>query len=811
MADPRLVDPSQGDYHLRPGSPALGTGQDGRDMGAMVPAGVTISGLPPVLTPHANATLTVSGPGITHYKYRLDEGSWSGEHSVDTPIRLTGLSNGTHQVLVIARNVAGMWQAEADAFRSASWTVDPLLARVRIHEVLARNDDAVQHHGTYPDFIELYNDGTRGVDLSGMSVSDDRAEPGKFVFPAGTFLGPEQFLVLVADDRSDLPGMHVGFALRGEGEGLFLFESPGRGGALLDWVEFGPQVSGLSIGRVGHDGRWQLTRPTLGGKNVAQPTGDPSTLKINEWLASNDVQRTDNFVELYNPDPLPVDLSGLYLSDDPVARPDRQQIPPLSFVAGTGYVTFIAEGDAGAGGDQLNFRLASDQELLGLFGRELEPIDTVIYYWQTTDVSQGRIPDGGHRFAYQPVATPGAANEVPTAARIDLVALDDQWAYDDRGLDLGRQWLEPAYDDQLWAHGAAVLAAEEDVLPAAINTDLALGAVTYYFRKTFALGIDPAAVTLELTTLIDDGAIVYINGAEVLRLGLPAGDVAYDRRANRGVGNAQLEGPFSIPGDVLVQGENTIAVEVHQISPTNNDVAFSLALDAHVSSTNQRLANAVALLDGLRITEIMYNAPGGAEFEFIELQNVGDRVLDLTGVRLEGGIDYTFPSVTLEPGQFAVVVADADGFRSRYGDRARLLGEFSGRLANEGESLVLRLPSPYDGMILRFEYDDDWYRDTDGSGHSLVIRNPWNKPATWDEASRWRSSVVVGGSPGFLVGDVNVDGRFDTNDIVGLLQAGKYLTGQPATWHEGDFSGDGLFDPADLVLVLQAENYLRIV
>ena len=54
-------------------------------------------------------------------------------------------------------------------------------------------------------------------------------------------------------------------------------------------------------------------------------------------------------------------------------------------------------------------------------------------------------------------------------------------------------------------------------------------------------------VNVEMTTLLDDGAIVYVNGSEVLRLGLPSGDIGFDRRANRGVGNAQLEGTFSIP------------------------------------------------------------------------------------------------------------------------------------------------------------------------------------------------------------------------------------------------------------------------
>ena len=48
-------------------------------------------------------------------------------------------------------------------------------------------------------------------------------------------------------------------------------------------------------------------------------------------------------------------------------------------------------------------------------------------------------------------------------------------------------------------------------------------------------------------------------------------------------------------------------------------------------------------------------------------------------------------------------------------------------------------------------------------------------------------------------GDANMDGRFDRLDIILVLQAGKYLTGQPATFAEGDWNGDGRFDRLDIV------------
>ena len=58
-----------------------------------------------------------------------------------------------------------------------------------------------------------------------------------------------------------------------------------------------------------------------------------------------------------------------------------------------------------------------------------------------------------------------------------------------------------------------------------------------------------------------------------------------------------------------------------------------------------------------------------------------------------------------------------------------------------------------------------------------------------------------------LAGDANGDGSFDQLDIVQVLQAGKYLTGEHATFEEGDFTGDGVFDANDIVAALQQGNY----
>ncbi len=115
------------------------TGPFGRDMGADVAAGAAISGVPASPTFQTSATLLVGGPEIVAYRYRHNGGAWSAGIAFGTPILLSGLSNGSQIVEVVAQNEVGVWQADADA-AVATWVVNTALApRLRISEILAQN------------------------------------------------------------------------------------------------------------------------------------------------------------------------------------------------------------------------------------------------------------------------------------------------------------------------------------------------------------------------------------------------------------------------------------------------------------------------------------------------------------------------------------------------------------------------------------------------------------------------------------------------------------------------------------------------
>jgi len=425
---------------LLPGSPATGAGFGGRDLGALNPHGIAVGGEPPAITASTSATLTVGLGGTFNwgtwppqtwgwaaYKWKLDNGPWSAEIPVANTspftnlptINLTGLSDGPHTVYVTGKNDAPPGYYQDDPFlyptnagvsarvtASRTWLVHTNLPALRLNELLAQNDTAVPVGSKYPDLIELYNGGSGSVDLSGMSLTDDAGNPTKFVFPPGSSLGAGQYLVLYADNDSTPPGYHLGFALNDTGEAVYLFAADGR---LLDSIAFGLQVADYSIGRLA-DGHWALCVPTFGSANLAAHTGDPRALKINEWLTDARIDYPTDFLELYNPGSLPVDMAGLYLSDVPIGDPDHHQIAALSFIAASGYAVFQPDGNDAAGPNHLKFKLSPDRGEIALFDANLVLIDYVLYGPQRTDISQGRSPNGSTNIVFFAVATPGSPN-----------------------------------------------------------------------------------------------------------------------------------------------------------------------------------------------------------------------------------------------------------------------------------------------------------------------------------------------------------------------------------------------------------------
>jgi hypothetical protein len=621
----------------------------------------TVSGEPRSPTPGRNATLTVGGAGVTHYSYRLNNGLFGPETPVATPISLSNLpNNSTNVVAVIGRNAAGIYQEAENATLSRAWVVNTAWPAVRLNEVLARNDSAVNHSGTFPDLIELFNEGASAIDLSGMRLTDDPSDPNKFVFPAGATLAGGAYLTLYANNPDGTPGLHLGFNLDQDGDGVFLFHRAADGGALLDSVQFGLQVPNLSIGRfggAGASGGWSLAQPTFPGTNTAQALGAQANLRINEWLAAGQSPFADDFIELFNPNATPVALGGLYLTDTPIGWPARHRIADLSFIAAGGFTTFTA----GLGGDRPNrvgFGLDSDQGEIALYSAGLALIDCISYGPQQPGLSEGRCPDGASAFKRLVLPTPGTGNACPTAPPaaqgITILSYTNVWKFNDTGENLGGSWISPTFDDDLWAEGQGPLGRVRNggIVPEAVRTPLTVSSTrtTFYFRCYFTLPANHGYSAIQLTHLTDDGAVFYLNGALLFPYNMPGGQITATTLAAGNILDADYQGPVNVPLNSFVPGINVFAVEVHQASATSQDIIFGLTLTG-ISATNNPGAAGV-VLNEILADNATQAEPDGSTPDWVELYNPSANAVDLAGMSLAdaGGNRWFFPSPSVLPG-----------------------------------------------------------------------------------------------------------------------------------------------------------------
>jgi Lamin Tail Domain len=177
------------------------------------------------------------------------------------------------------------------------------------------------------------------------------------------------------------------------------------------------------------------------------------------------------------------------------------------------------------------------------------------------------------------------------------------------------------------------------------------------------------------------------------------------------------------------------------------------------------LPSVAAYQDALRITEINYNpcavtpaelaAPGWnvtwneQDFEFIELRNVSATAIDLTDVRFTQGFDFDFaPAFSLAAGQSAVIVKNPAAFAIRYPSVTPVGSYGTANLSNGGETVKLSFGNGT--AIFEFAYDDaaPWPTTPDGTGPTLVLRDPAKPGLNHGDPAEWRASYLPKGNPG---------------------------------------------------------------
>ncbi len=169
------------------------------------------------------------------------------------------------------------------------------------------------------------------------------------------------------------------------------------------------------------------------------------------------------------------------------------------------------------------------------------------------------------------------------ANNVDLVIKNSNWKYLDNGANIGTTWKTSTYDDSAWKNGNAQIGYGDGDETTVSNNNI----TTTYFRKTFNVN-DPSQLNaLSLELVRDDGAVVYINGIEVVRTNMPSGTITYNTLANAYASPPEENyyNYYNIPTSVLIAGTNLISVEVHQATSDSADMSFNLGLSGLTSTS----------------------------------------------------------------------------------------------------------------------------------------------------------------------------------------------------------------------------------
>jgi hypothetical protein len=362
-------------------------------------------------------------------------------------------------------------------------------------------------------------------------------------------------------------------------------------------------------------------------------------VQINELVASNtrsfadivDFEDYPDWIELKNTTASTQSLANHYLSDDP-ANPYKWPFPATASISANGFLLVMADGNNSIPGEihprgnwpwrnftteryHTNFSLAAEGEAL-----------------QLTKVTAT-------------TATTLVNSAVPTAAAAAV------WKYKDDGSDQSTQWRFPTFDDSAWASGPSELGygdTQQTLVNDGPDSDRY---PTTYFRHAFNVPNPAAYQALTFNLLVDDGAVVYLNGTEIIRRNLPLAGVNYQTYA-LGAVDSTAETTFysyNVAASLLVPGNNVIAVEVHQASGTSSDISFDLSVTGN--SYTATTLDAVAYTQ--QVSDVSYGRDSAASAIWKQFAEATPGAANTTAHVDDVRVDGTAVTASLAAGVYA--------------------------------------------------------------------------------------------------------------------------------------------------------------
>jgi hypothetical protein len=661
--------------------------------------------------------------------------------------------------------------------------------------VVVVNEIMYHPAGGGPEWIELYNQMGIDIDMSGWSLQG----AVEYAFPEGTIIQAGGYLVIASDPAALQAQASAGTQILGafagklsnSGETIRLVNNSGR---LLNRVEYGvggdwpvaPDGSGASLARIepmrGTDdpANWtwsDLVGGTPGMVNFAGVVQD-RLLRFNEV----DTPGGSGFrIELINVGSNPLSLQDYSFA---VSGNDSGSRTLSAATLDPGQLYVISDVDLGivpAVGDRLFLyrggMAVSDATVVTAHARGRYPDGADDWYaLQSTTFGAANSVDlcGDiviNEIMYNPMTLPASGTSLPTGVVTLVEEVTPARTLIPQSDSIRSTWrggAEP-YDDSTWMTGTTGIGYETGTgYESYIGTNtIAMRSVqtSVFIRIAFDVNDPSRFEALTLSMRYDDGFVAWLNGVEIARANAP----------DTLTWNAAAPVPHDDSEAVVFQAFD-ISGSIGRLKPGSNILAIQ-GLNYGLSSTDFLIQPKLEATEKVEETESSYSDVDSPTW--IELYNKGIEPVDLSGWSLTQGISFIIPDGTvLEPDGYLVIAQDANYLSEVYPDVA-IVGDFSGKLSNSGETIVLAdaLGNPVDRV--RYYDGGSWPSYADGGGCSLELIDPRadnNVGSAWaasDESSRtaWQEFSYRGTAGSSPVGNDNLYKEF----VMGLLYEGEIL------------------------------------
>jgi len=435
-------------------------------------------------------------------------------------------------------------------------------------------------------------------------------------------------------------------------------------------------------------------------------------------VAANGAARTDlEFVEIYNDGPEAYDLSHYEF-----CRGITYIFPEATFIGGRSYLVICRDesairaeyGITNTVGDFIG-SLDNSGERITLCNPQGVPVTTTRYN------DRGQWPGGakgtGHSLSIESPhkdcddpdnwdlsssfgGTPGIVNFNDEVSFVDSILMpdDEVWRYFKGTTNPPSSWKQLAFNDSSWSTGRTGIGYSDGDDRTTLN-DMEDNYLAVFCRRKFTIDDIDEIDSLVLSVSLDDGMVVYVNNQEIQRVNMPGGAITKDTEASGTVGDAPNEPAYevNIPKGALQEGENQLAVSVHNTNLGSSDLSFVPTLASRRVILPEEIATVpVVVNEGhFRI---------GAADRFIELYNDSDDEIDLSGFHLSDSFadltKFVIPNGTTIASRDFLVFSQADlGFDLEVIDEVKERVEIV--LSNSAGSRVVdaRIFEPsYDGL-----------------------------------------------------------------------------------------------------------------